>query len=60
MTGIKQKVIKLIRSLPEDVTVTDIMAELYFMIRVDGSLKDSIKERGFHLRKPESKCLTGL
>ena len=30
MGGIKQQVIKMIRNLPDEVSVDDIMAELYF------------------------------
>ncbi|HET6881546.1 MAG TPA: hypothetical protein VFI31_15390 [Pirellulales bacterium] len=35
----KQAVIDMIQRLPEDVTVTDIMAELYFRQKVDEGLR---------------------
>lgn len=34
MAGVKQKVIQMIQSLPDDVTIYDIMAELYFKLQV--------------------------
>ena len=35
MPSIKQKVIEMIQSLPEEATVDDIMEELYFKLQVD-------------------------
>lgn len=46
MAGIKEKVIQLIQSLPEDVTVNDIMAELYFKLQVDAGLKELDEGKG--------------
>ena len=40
MPGVKQKIIQMIESLPEDVTVDDILAELYFRLQVDAGLKE--------------------
>lgn len=40
MNGVKQQVIRMIEALPEDITVEDIMAELYFMEQVDAGLKE--------------------
>lgn len=40
MTGAKQEVIQMIQSLPEKVTVDDILAELYFKLQVDAGLKE--------------------
>lgn len=40
MAGIKEQVIQLIQTLPEDVTVDDIMAELYFKLQVDAGLRE--------------------
>jgi predicted transcriptional regulator len=36
----KEKVIKMIKELPEDITISDIMAELYFRQNVDEGLKE--------------------
>lgn len=40
MAAIKQQVIHMIESLPDEVTVDDIMAELYFKLQVDAGLKE--------------------
>ena len=40
MAGIKDEVIQIIKSLPEDITIDDIMAELYFKLQVDAGLKE--------------------
>ncbi|MEE9614506.1 MAG: hypothetical protein V3W31_06070 [Thermodesulfobacteriota bacterium] len=46
MEGIKEQVVKMIRALPEDVTVDDIMAELYFRLQVDAGLKELDEGKG--------------
>jgi hypothetical protein len=38
-TTVKQDVIRMIEALPEDVTVEDIVAELYFRQKVDEGLR---------------------
>ncbi|MGD2086948.1 MAG: hypothetical protein PVH61_12265 [Candidatus Aminicenantes bacterium] len=38
--GVKEQVIDLVRNLPDEVTVDDIMRELYFKIQVDKGLKE--------------------
>ena len=38
MSGVKQQVIQMIESLPEEITLDDIMAELYFKLQVDAGL----------------------
>jgi predicted transcriptional regulator len=53
--GIKQDVIKLIQDLPEDVTLEDIMTELYVRAKIEDGIKqldqgkalshDKVKER---------------
>jgi hypothetical protein len=40
VNGVKQEVMRMIGSLPEDVTIDDIMAELYFRLQVDAGLKE--------------------
>ena len=40
MSGIKQQMIRFIERMPEDVTWDDVMAELYFRIKVDSGLKE--------------------
>ena len=46
MAGVKQEVIQMIQSLPEEVTVDDIMAELYFKLQVDAGLRELDEGRG--------------
>ncbi|GAN34254.1 MAG: hypothetical protein DYG83_08410 [Candidatus Brocadia sp. AMX2] len=40
MTKAKEEAIKLIQKLPDECTITDIMAELYFKQKVEQGLKD--------------------
>jgi len=40
MSKVKEQVIQMIESLPEGVTVDEIMAELYFKLQVDAGLKE--------------------
>jgi predicted transcriptional regulator len=46
MLGVKQEIIKLIQSLPDEATMDDIMAELYFKSQVDGGLKELDEGKG--------------
>jgi hypothetical protein len=46
MFGVKQEVIKMIQSLPNEVTIDDIMAELYFKSQVDAGLKELDEGKG--------------
>ena len=43
---VKEKVIKMIEELPEDITVSDIMAELYFRQNVDEGLMELDEGKG--------------
>ena len=43
---VKEEVIKMIEELPEDITVSDIMAELYFRQNVDEGLKELNEGKG--------------
>lgn len=43
---VKEKVIRMIEGLPEDMTVSDIMAELYFRQNVDAGLKELDEGKG--------------
>ena len=46
MKGVKQQVIQMIETLPEEITVDDIMAELYFRQQVDAGLKELDEGKG--------------
>jgi predicted transcriptional regulator len=61
MAGVKEQVIKMIQSLPEDITVDDVMAELYFKLQVDAGLKELDEGKGVpheDVEKRMSKWLT--
>ena len=61
MAGIKKQVIQMIQSLPDDVTINDIMAELYFKLQVDAGLKELDEGTGIpheEIEKRMSKWLT--
>jgi len=40
MSRTKEEIIKIIEQMPEEVSVVDIMAELYFCQKVDSGLKE--------------------
>ena len=46
MENVKDQVIKLINSLPDDVTVDDVMAELYFKLQIDAGLSELDEGKG--------------
>ena len=46
MSGVKQQVIQMIQSLPENVTMDDIITELYFKLKVDAGLKELDEGKG--------------
>jgi len=46
MSRVKDDVIRMIESLPEDSGVADIMAELYFRLRVETGLKELDQGKG--------------
>ena len=61
MAAIKQQVIHMIESLPDEVTVDDIMAERYFRLKVDAGLKELDEGKGIpheEIEKRMSKWLT--
>jgi predicted transcriptional regulator len=61
MADIKEKVIQMIKDLPEDVSLDEIMAELYFKLQVDAGLKELDEGKGIpheEVEKRMSKWLT--
>jgi len=46
MLRVKEEVIRMIQSLPDEVTVDEIMAELYFKLQVDTGLKELDEGKG--------------
>ncbi|MCK4504015.1 MAG: hypothetical protein KAW14_00240 [Candidatus Aegiribacteria sp.] len=47
----KEKVIKMIQQLPDDVTVDDIFSELYFKLQVDSGLRELDEGKGIPHQK---------
>jgi hypothetical protein len=46
MTQVKDAVIEMIKDMPDDSSLTDIMAELYFRQKVDRGLKELDEGKG--------------
>lgn len=46
MLGVKQEILKMIQTLPDEVTIDDIMAELYFKSQVDAGLNELDEGKG--------------
>ena len=46
MPTVRDQVIEMIRSLPEESSVDDIMAELYFRLKVDTGLRELDEGKG--------------
>jgi hypothetical protein len=44
--ALKEQVIQLIQQLPDDITIDDILSELYFKLRVDGGLRELDEGKG--------------
>lgn len=46
MNDLKEQVVQIIKSMPGDVTLDDIMAELYFKLQVDAGLEELDEGKG--------------
>lgn len=55
MPKVKDKVIQMIKSLPEDVSIDDIIAELYFKLQIDAGLKELDEGKGIPHEKIEKR-----
>ncbi len=55
MPNVKDQVIQLIQALPEDVTVDDVMAELYFKLQVDAGLTELDEGKGISHEEVEKR-----
>ena len=60
MAEIKQQVIQMIQSLPDNVTIDDIMAELYFKLQVDAGLKELDEGKEYPTKRLKNGCQNGL
>ena len=55
MLAVKQEVIQMIQSLPNEVTIDEIMAELYFKSQVDAGLKELDDGKGISHEEVEKR-----
>ncbi|MBF0328584.1 MAG: hypothetical protein HQL10_05465 [Nitrospirae bacterium] len=60
MAGVKEQVIQMISSLPEEISVDDIMAELYFKLQVDAGLKELDEGKGILHEEVEKRWQNGF
>ena len=61
MASVKEQIIQIIQRLPDEASIDDIMAELYFKLQVDAGLKELDEGRGIphkEVEKRMSKWLT--
>ena len=61
MSQLKEQVIKIVKNLPEEATLDDVMEELYFKSQVDAGLRELDEGRGIpheEVQKQMSKWLT--
>ncbi len=57
---VKDEVIKMIQNMPEETSVEDIMAELYFRYQVDAGLKQLDEGRGIPHEEVEKRMAKWL
>ena len=60
MLGVKKEVLKMIQSLPDEVTIDDIMAELYFKSKVDAGLEELDEGKGIPHEEVEKRMAKWL
>ncbi|MBI4209485.1 MAG: hypothetical protein HY538_07260 [Deltaproteobacteria bacterium] len=60
MAGVKQQAIQMIQALPEEVTMDDVMAELYFKMQVDEGLKELDEGKGIPHEEVEKRMARWL
>ena len=60
MAKVKERVIKMIKSLPENASIDDIIAELYFKMQVDAGLKELDEGKGIPHEKIEKRIAKWL
>lgn len=60
MAEIKKQIIQMIEALPDEVTVNDVMAELYFKLQVDSGLKELDEGKGLSHEQVEKRMAQWL
>ena len=56
----KQQVLEMVQSLPEDVTLDDILAEIYFKAQLDAGLKELDEGKGLPQEEVEKRVAKWL
>lgn len=52
---LKEQVIQMVKHLPEDTTIDDLMAELYFKLQVDSGIKELDQGKGIPQEEVEKR-----
>jgi len=60
VADVKQQVIRMIEDLPDEVTLDDVMAELYFKLQVDAGLKELDEGKGMSHEEVENRMAKWL
>lgn len=60
MADVKQQVIQMIKDLPDEVALDDVMAELYFKLQVDAGLKELDEGKGMPHEEVEKRMAKWL
>lgn len=55
MTSVKEQIIQMIQNLPDEVSIEDVMAELYFRLQVDAGLKELNEGKGISHEEVEKR-----
>ena len=55
MPGMKEQVIQMIQTLPDNITLEDVMEELYFKLQVDAGMKELNEGKGISHEEVEKR-----
>jgi predicted transcriptional regulator len=55
MPGVKEQVIQMIQTLPDNITLEDVMEELYFKLQVDAGTKELNEGKGISHEEVEKR-----
>jgi predicted transcriptional regulator len=53
--GVKEQVIQMIQTLPDNITLEDVMEELYFKLQVDAGMKELNEGKGISHEEVEKR-----
>jgi len=55
MAGVKEQVIQMLQTLPDNITLEDVMEELYFKLQVDAGMKELDEGKGISHEEVEKR-----